>query len=82
MSEFSSIKPAFTVWVTIDAPLPVGSASRTNNLMVVSMSDGILRSDPAFEPAIDAEFIGVGNDYIHADPDAQHLRLNAHGVVK
>lgn len=29
-----------------------------------------------------AEFIGIGNDYIHADPDAQHLRLNAHDVVK
>lgn len=82
MSEFPSIKPAFTVQVTIDAPLAVGSASRTNNLMVVPMSGGILKSDPTFEPAIDAEFIGVGNDYIHADPDGQHLRLNAHGVFK
>lgn len=41
-----------------------------------------MKSDPAFEPTIDAEFVGVGNDYIHADPDGQHLRLNAHGVVK
>lgn len=46
------------------------------------MSGGTLKSDLTFEPAIDAEFVGVGNGYIHADPDGQHLRLNAHGVVK
>lgn len=46
------------------------------------MSGGILKSDLTFEPAIDAEFVGVGNDYIHADPDGQYLRLNVHGVVK
>lgn len=46
------------------------------------MTGGILKSDPSFSPGIDAEFVGTGNDYIHADPDGQHLRLNAHGVVK
>ena len=46
------------------------------------MTGGILKSDPSFSPSIDAEFVGTGNDYIHADPDGQHLRLNAHGVVK
>lgn len=46
------------------------------------MTSGTLKADPAFSPGIDAEFVGTGNDYIHADPDGRHLRLNAHGVVK
>lgn len=46
------------------------------------MSGGTVKSAPGFSPAIDAEFVGVGNDYIHADPDGKHLRLNAHGVIK
>lgn len=46
------------------------------------MTGGTVRSADGFAPAIDAEFEGVGNDYIHADPDGQHLRLNAHGVLK
>ncbi|KAI9924815.1 hypothetical protein ASPWEDRAFT_155172 [Aspergillus wentii DTO 134E9] len=82
MSDFPSLQPAFKVAVIIEAPLPVGSASRTQPLQVVPMTGGTLKSAPGFEPAIDAEFVGVGNDYIHADPDGKHLRLNAHGVVK
>lgn len=46
------------------------------------MTGGTVKSAPNFSPAIDAEFVGVGNDYIHADPDGKHLRLNAHGVIK
>ncbi|KAL2871970.1 DUF3237 domain-containing protein [Aspergillus lucknowensis] len=82
MSEFPSAQPAFTLLVTIDAPLAVGSASRTTSLQVVPMTGGTLKSAEGFTPAIDAEFVGVGNDYIHADPDGKHLRLDAHGVVK
>ena len=46
------------------------------------MSGGSLISDPSFNPSIDAEFVGMGNDYIHNDPDGKHMRLDAHGVVK
>ncbi|PYI00252.1 hypothetical protein BO78DRAFT_402168 [Aspergillus sclerotiicarbonarius CBS 121057] len=82
MSEFPTLQPAFTFKVTIDAPLGVGSASRQNNLQVVPMTGGTVKSEPGFSPALDAEFVGVGNDYIHADPDGKHLRLDAHGVIK
>lgn len=46
------------------------------------MKNVILKSEPGFEPAIDAEIVGNANDYIHNDPDGKHMRLNAHGVVK
>ncbi|OJJ73815.1 hypothetical protein ASPBRDRAFT_41546 [Aspergillus brasiliensis CBS 101740] len=82
MSEFPTLQPAFTFKVTIDAPLGVGSASRQNNLQVVPMTGGAVKSVPGFSPALDAEFVGVGNDYIRADADGKHLRLNAHGVIK
>ncbi|PYH39857.1 DUF3237 domain-containing protein [Aspergillus neoniger CBS 115656] len=82
MSEFPTLQPAFTFKVTIDAPLGVGSASRQNSLQVVPMTGGTVQSVPGFSPALDAEFVGVGNDYIHADADGKHLRLDAHGVIK
>ncbi|PYH59041.1 DUF3237 domain-containing protein [Aspergillus niger CBS 101883] len=91
MSEFPTLQPAFTFKVqppiqnprvTIDAPLGVGSASRQNSLQVVPMTGGTVQSAPGFSPALDAEFVGVGNDYIHADADGKHLRLDAHGVIK
>ncbi|KAF9889755.1 hypothetical protein FE257_007061 [Aspergillus nanangensis] len=82
MSEYPSLKPAFTVKVNIAPPMAVGSASRTTSLQVVPMTGGTVKSDSSFSPAIDAEFVGTGNDYIHADPDQKHLRLNAHGVLK
>lgn len=41
-----------------------------------------MKSEPNFSPAIDAEWVGTGNDYIHNDPDGKHMRLNAHAVVK
>ncbi|KAL2221145.1 hypothetical protein M432DRAFT_588845 [Thermoascus aurantiacus ATCC 26904] len=46
------------------------------------MTGGTIKSEPGYSPSFDSEFVGVGNDYIHADPDGKHLRLNAHGVVK
>ncbi|OJJ49763.1 hypothetical protein ASPZODRAFT_58823 [Penicilliopsis zonata CBS 506.65] len=81
MSGFPSIQPAFTVRVIIDPPHAVGSASRTTSLQVVPMTGGTVQSAPGFSPSIDAQFVGTGNDYIHADPDGKHLRLNAHGIA-
>lgn len=46
------------------------------------MTGGTVKSDPGYPLALDAQFVGTGNDYIHADPDNKHLRLNAHGVIK
>ncbi|KAE8373031.1 hypothetical protein BDV26DRAFT_285476 [Aspergillus bertholletiae] len=74
MSGYPTLKPAFTVRVR--------SASRSNPLQVVPMIGGTVKGDSGFSPALDAEFVGVGNDYIHADPDGKHARLNAHGVLK
>ncbi|KNG86793.1 hypothetical protein ANOM_004661, partial [Aspergillus nomiae NRRL 13137] len=82
MSGFPTLKPAFTVRVNIDAALAVGSASRSNPLQVVPMTGGTVKGDSGFSPALDAEFVGVGNDYIHADADGKHMRLNAHAVLK
>ena len=46
------------------------------------MTGGSIKTEPNFSPAIDAEWVGVGNDYIHNDPDGKVMRLNAHAVVK
>lgn len=46
------------------------------------MTGGSIKSESNFSPAIDAQFEGVGADYIHNDPSGTHMRLNAHGAVK
>ncbi|OAX82962.1 hypothetical protein ACJ72_02680 [Emergomyces africanus] len=46
------------------------------------MISGNIKSESTFSPALNGEFVGQGNDYIHVDPDGKHLRLNAHGVIK
>ena len=46
------------------------------------MVAGTFKSEPGFSPEIDATFEGIGNDYIRADPDNKHLRLDAHCVIK
>lgn len=46
------------------------------------MTGGTVKSESGFSPAIDAEFVGTGADYIHNDPDGKRMRLNAHGVLK
>ncbi|KAJ5620470.1 hypothetical protein N7510_004454 [Penicillium lagena] len=82
MADFPALQHAFTIEVEVGEPLAVGSASRTNPLQVVPMTGGTVKSAPGFAPGIDAEFVGVGNDYIHADPDTNHARLDAHSVLK
>lgn len=46
------------------------------------MTGGTLKTAPGYSLNIDSEFVGVGNDYIKADGDGEHVRLNAHGVLK
>ena len=46
------------------------------------MVSGTMKSESGFSPAVDAEFVGVGNDYIHNDPTGKHMRLNANGCLK
>lgn len=46
------------------------------------MTGGTIKSESGFSPALDSEFVGVGNDYIRSDVDGKRMRLDAHGVVK
>ena len=46
------------------------------------MTGGSICSHPKYPLAMDASFIGTGNDYIHNSPNQSHMRLNAHAVAK
>ncbi|KAI9704073.1 MAG: hypothetical protein M1812_008314 [Candelaria pacifica] len=46
------------------------------------MVSGTAKSEPGFEPKLDAEFVGNGMDYIHNDPDGKRMRLDAHQVLR
>ncbi|KAF2473752.1 uncharacterized protein BDR25DRAFT_256583 [Lindgomyces ingoldianus] len=81
MSGFPSLQPAFTVRVDIDPPLPVGGQCGTS-LVIVPMVSGTVKSEPGFEPTLDAELHGVGYDYIHNDADGGNMRLDVRSQVK
>ncbi|KAF2816438.1 uncharacterized protein BDZ99DRAFT_566265 [Mytilinidion resinicola] len=81
MSDFPSLQPAFTVRVVIDAPLSVGDA-KGSPLAIVPMTSGTVKSEPGFEPKLDAELHGVGYDYIHNDASGEAMRLDVRSQVK
>jgi len=78
---YPSLQPAFTVRVDIDAPLAVG-AQAGSPLVIVPMVSGTVKSEPGFEPTLDAELHGVGYDYIHNDADGKNMRLDVRSQVK
>ena len=39
------------------------------------MTGGSIKSEPGFSPAVDAQFVSQGADYIHNDPDGKFMRL-------
>ncbi|QKX55923.1 uncharacterized protein TRUGW13939_03022 [Talaromyces rugulosus] len=82
MAGFPNVKPAFTVRVLIDDSIPVGSHHRKTSLIVVPMIGGTVTAEPGSTPALNATFVGTGNDYIHGDPDQKRLRLDARSVLK
>jgi len=82
MSGFPSLKPALTVRAKIDPGWKVGSLAKGTPLTVVPMVGGTVKSEPGFEPAIDAELYGVGYDYIRADAKGDHLRLDVRAQLK
>jgi hypothetical protein len=46
------------------------------------MIGGTVTAEPGSTPALNATFVGTGNDYIHGDPDQKRLRLDARSVLK
>ncbi|KAL1953663.1 hypothetical protein VTO42DRAFT_2374 [Malbranchea cinnamomea] len=82
MADYPTLQPALTVQVKIAPPTPIGSNSRKCRFLVIPIVGGNVKGESGFSPALNGEFIGQGNDYIHMDPDEKRLRLDAHGVVK
>jgi hypothetical protein len=82
MAGFPKTAPALTITVNIAVPYLVGSVSRGTPLTVVPITGGTVRSEPGFEPTIEAKFKGTGNDYMHTDPTGKHMRLDSHVVIE
>jgi hypothetical protein len=57
-SGFPSLKPAFTVRVVIDPPMPVGGQAGSQ-LVIVPMVSGTVQSEPGFEPKLDGELYAM-----------------------
>ncbi|KAF1810415.1 hypothetical protein P152DRAFT_508721 [Eremomyces bilateralis CBS 781.70] len=80
--SFPKLQPAMTVLVQIAAPMAVGSGSKGTPLNVIPMTSGTIKSEPGFEPALDAVLDGVGYDYIRNDGSGEHMRLDVRSQVK
>ncbi|OAL03799.1 hypothetical protein IQ06DRAFT_291468 [Phaeosphaeriaceae sp. SRC1lsM3a] len=81
MSGFPKLTPAFTVRVTIDAPMPVGGQAGSS-LVIVPMVGGNIKSEDGVEPKLDAELHGVGYDYIQNDASGSNMRLDVRSQLK
>ena len=53
-SGFPTLQPAFTVRVTIDAPMSVGGQAGSQ-LVIVPMVSGTVKSEDGFEPKLNGE---------------------------
>ncbi|OAL71278.1 hypothetical protein A7D00_4178 [Trichophyton violaceum] len=93
MADFPTLKPAFTMQVTLttayihhyiglDRPSSERSTAKNCNFVVTPMVGGTVKSEPGFLPAFNGQLASNGNDYIRTDPDGKRLRLDAHTVVK
>ncbi|KIW13603.1 hypothetical protein PV08_08793 [Exophiala spinifera] len=52
-------------------------------LMILKpMVEGTLISEPGFEPSLDAKLAGGAYDFIRADPDGGHMRLDVRSQFK
>ncbi|MCJ1308059.1 hypothetical protein MMC25_001710 [Agyrium rufum] len=46
------------------------------------MVTGTLKSEPSFPVPLDLVFHSPGSDFIHGDPGGEHMRLDAHAILK
>ncbi|KAK3337016.1 hypothetical protein B0T19DRAFT_437708 [Cercophora scortea] len=83
MAEFPKLIPAFSVHVAIEPPKPVGPTATGGHLTHVSFvpNSGFIRSEPGYSIPLDAVFLH-GADFIKADPDGSHVRLEVQSVAQ
>jgi len=82
MSGFPRLIPAFTARISISPPSHVGSLRSGSQTHVAILPDtGFLQSEPGYPIQVDAIFVH-GSDYIRADPDGQHVRLEVSSLLK
>ncbi|KAH8885069.1 hypothetical protein GQ53DRAFT_751364 [Thozetella sp. PMI_491] len=83
MSGFPRLIPAFTAQIQILPPNQVGEIASSGALFHVPFKtdSGFLRSEPDYPIKLDAVFT-QGADYIKADPDGKHVRLEVQSIAK
>ncbi|OAL54311.1 hypothetical protein IQ07DRAFT_595839 [Pyrenochaeta sp. DS3sAY3a] len=63
-------------------PEPPTRLHAGTQLVIVPMVSGTVKSEPGFEPKLDAELHGVGYDYIRNDADGGNMRLDVRSQLK
>ncbi|CCX30645.1 hypothetical protein FPQ18DRAFT_342458 [Pyronema domesticum] len=79
--SFPTLRPFCTVIAAIDPPRNVGTLNRGNRQVFVNITSLALKTVEGVSPQIDASLV-MGGDWIHADPDNGHLRLDVRSVLK
>ncbi|KAK1755362.1 hypothetical protein QBC47DRAFT_414252 [Echria macrotheca] len=81
-SGFPKLIPAFTAYIEIDPPSVFGTIARGNPLNhVVILPSSTIKSEPGYPIQLDATFVS-GGDFIKADPDGRHVRLEVQSLAK
>ncbi|KAF8541451.1 hypothetical protein BDD12DRAFT_829250 [Trichophaea hybrida] len=81
MTGFPTLKPFATICAQIDQPNPIGTLCSGPTQFFVSIKNGTLTTEPGVEPALKTTLV-MGGDWLLADPDLKHLRLDMRSVIK
>ncbi|KAA8908953.1 hypothetical protein FN846DRAFT_944186 [Sphaerosporella brunnea] len=82
MSGFPTLKPWGTLLATISPPEHIGTLSSGGSQIIANITATSLKTEPDVTPALNATSVVFGGDWIHADPDGKHLRLDVRSVLR
>lgn len=85
MAGFPRLIPAFSVNIFVETPKAVGTLSSGPALIHVPFipNTGHLRSEPGYEATVNIDAVfDHGVDFIKADPDGKHVRLDVQSLAK
>jgi len=81
MSEFPTLKPILTFTGAIEPPRSIGPLSSGGVQAYVNIRSSTMVSEPGAPSVVNAKGV-MGGDWIHADPDGKHLRLDVRSVLE
>ncbi|KIW77997.1 hypothetical protein Z517_07830 [Fonsecaea pedrosoi CBS 271.37] len=70
-----------TSQITFDAPVVIGKINSGSQLYIALINAGTLKSEPGFEPAVDAQVL-FGTDHFKVTDDMKYVTIDVKAALK